>query len=353
MSGFRRSRGSGFTLIELLVVVAIIALLISILLPSLAGAREQARIAKCLSNLRSITQAGVQYVSDQKSGKPDLPWGTPSPYVAGGETATFTIYSEVVYGGNMPNKSGQDWQIFDGTLTPNDGLRPNQLDCYRVRPKNRPLNRFIGSSVSWDAPPANGNAPRPIPAEQNEIFLCPSDNHPLIPWVSQNNGVPDAVAFLRTFDFWGTSYPINWYWPYYYQRVSLGTSNPYNGDFLRILGAIQQNGRTIPGLGTRLVSGRDGSKASEFVIFSENSLHFALEASRPWGYTGAPWHPSPAKQLVGFHGRLNMHSAGFFDGHAAYRKYDTRNVFGTGWTVWPGKPWLGIWANYQNNVPPN
>ena len=87
-----RMETKGFTLVELLIVVAIIAILMAILLPALSLARDKAREARCIANLRqtgiglqmwfdnSNTYPGYDYVSSPLTNAPNLgPWTSPLP----------------------------------------------------------------------------------------------------------------------------------------------------------------------------------------------------------------------------------------------------------------------------------
>src|SRR3972149_886514 len=81
---------SGFTLIELLVVITIIAILASILLPSLKNAREMAKKAKCIGNLRQCYMATMMYINDYNGYLPaNINPGWDAAYVGGSYWGTF------------------------------------------------------------------------------------------------------------------------------------------------------------------------------------------------------------------------------------------------------------------------
>lgn len=95
-------RNRAFTLIELLVVISIIALLIAILLPALAKAKEAAARTKCLSGARQVTIAAHSYAGGNRE-------YIPSSSAHGSYTETLAVGGYVEGRDLFTNKGGCPW----------------------------------------------------------------------------------------------------------------------------------------------------------------------------------------------------------------------------------------------------
>lgn len=110
-----------FTLIELLVVVAIIAVLVAILLPSLSGARESAKLVSCMSNMKQI-QLGIQMYRDENTDH--VPYVNDSAYSPAGTWLPDTDYWCDWVGRLQKMNAVPDTRVFRCASDPHDrGLR--------------------------------------------------------------------------------------------------------------------------------------------------------------------------------------------------------------------------------------
>jgi len=173
----RPQKSRAFTLVELLVVIGIIALLISILLPSLNKARRAANAVKCAANLRQIAYA-IQMFASQNRG--DIP-GSPNTT---GKFLLVPVTSGLAYG---PNNCPSISQIFD-----------YQAPCAEVMKIRYNAGADLASRYDrFTKLIANPVFKCPENDVQCTIFNNPFPNNSPVQWISYSMSMPFLVRNIN------------------------------------------------------------------------------------------------------------------------------------------------------------
>lgn len=300
----RAAGGRGFTLIELLVVVSIIALLLAILLPSLARAREQGNRTKCMTNLKGIATAAATYASDEaRSGEQIIPIH-PDAFVS---TLHF-LNTRYLYGGKG-GKADANGRVDckRGVFGSNSEYR----SPHRYGPESRPLNPIIyPTRVKKPDNVSNEEWACRTSEFKYDIFKCPSDKGYVGGFLygSPAWGEKWDKSRLSGYDFFGTSYAANTLWIYEIGRTRLYSLSPA----LRKVSTISNTSRMI--LFWEL-AGRDAWRAKKWDEFGNPE-----QQENDWNREFGSGRAKQFRVARGWHKTDWTFTMSFVDGHADFLK---------------------------------
>lgn len=178
------TRRRGFTLIELLVVIAIIAILAAILFPVFAQARDKARQASCLSNLKQIGTAMMMYVQDYEETYPLVYFPGTNPFQRWQEVIDPYIKGGIGTNLSTPQALAQRKGVY---LCPNYDTSYPKAEC-----RHGQANQ-IGTQPFRSYSPNVAVLQFPTGANQNTTSLAQIEFPASLVLVGENGGVRDYI----------------------------------------------------------------------------------------------------------------------------------------------------------------